>query len=356
MIFAPLPAKVVVSVLIASYNYARFVAEAIESVLTQTYPYVEVIVCDDESTDGSPIVIERLAQHDARVKLICQPHAGAVVATNRAYAVSRGEIICLLDADDRFAPTKIEMIVRHFAEYPDSGLAVHPMMLIDKDGQEIRQIPFLTQFETGWIAERVIRRGGRWRYMPTSALCLRRELVERLFPVPETASFSDGYIYTLGPLLAPVSHLADVLTHYRVHGTNASEHGRSAAQAQKAVNWRVSFIESVNARLVALGLADHMLDIRRNLEFVEQTFAYSLYQGKSYRTLLKEYGAFARALATDDLYHLPQKCAGLVVYGIALLLPVRARSGWLTNVFEHNGARPYIKAIMTRRTRVRSTV
>lgn len=356
MTFAPLPTERLVSVLIANYNYARYVAEAIESVLRQTYPHVEVIICDDESTDGSPTVIERYGQRDARVTLIRQPHAGAVVAANRAYAASRGEIICLLDADDCFAPNKIEMIVRHFAEHPESGLALHPMMLIDTDGREIGHIPFLTQFEAGWIAKRVIRRGGRWRYMPTSALCLRRELAERLFPVPETASFSDGYIYVLGPLLAPVSHLPDVLTHYRLHGMNASEHGRNAAQAQKAVRWRVSFIESVNARLTALGLADHVLDIRRNLEFLEQTFACSLYQGKPCRTLLKEYGTFVRALATDDLYRWPQKCAGSLVYGIALLLPVRARSGWLTNVLERNGVKSYIKAIVARRARVRRAV
>ncbi|MDQ6699210.1 MAG: glycosyltransferase, partial [Acidobacteriota bacterium] len=316
--------------------------------LSQTYANVEVIVCDDESKDDSRAVIERCAQQDARVKVLFNRHHGEVTTTNDAYEICRGEIICLLDADDRFRSTKVEIIVRHFSEHPKSGLVVHPMTLINIAGQEIHTIPFTNQFEAGWIAERVIHRGGRWRYMPTSGLSLRRELAESLLPVPETAKTSDGFIYTLAPLLTPVSFVPDVLADYRLHDESLSMRGRGADQARRAIAFRVAFVETVNERLSALGREAQWLDIRRNLEFLEQSLASSLFVDVPRRGLLKEYTDFVRALVTDDLYRNPQKEARMVIYGIALLLPTKMRSMWLTMALEPTRPKRHIRAFISR--------
>lgn len=94
-----------VSVLIPCFNAEKYVGEAIESALAQTHPNVEVVVVDDGSTDGSPDVIRSFA---GRIEFEIGPNRGACAARNRALALSRGEYVQFLDADDLLLPTKVE--------------------------------------------------------------------------------------------------------------------------------------------------------------------------------------------------------------------------------------------------------
>jgi GT2 family glycosyltransferase len=99
-----------VSVVIPCYNYARYLPEAVESVLTQTFTDFEVIVVDDGSTDDSLAVAERLAAtHPDRVRVIAQANTGQpAFARNRGIADARGAYVLCLDADDKIAPTMLE--------------------------------------------------------------------------------------------------------------------------------------------------------------------------------------------------------------------------------------------------------
>ena len=84
-----------ISVIIPCYNAERYIQEAIESVLTQAYPEIEIIVVDDGSKDSS---IEKLTPYLDRIILIKQENAGACVARNRGLEVATGELIKFLDA------------------------------------------------------------------------------------------------------------------------------------------------------------------------------------------------------------------------------------------------------------------
>jgi glycosyltransferase involved in cell wall biosynthesis len=102
-----------VSVIIACYNQGRFLAEAIESVLSQTYPHVEVIVVNDGSADETPEVAARYGQ---RIKYIEQENAGRSAARNRGISAASGTLIATLDADDRWLPHKLDLQVPLFEE------------------------------------------------------------------------------------------------------------------------------------------------------------------------------------------------------------------------------------------------
>lgn len=108
-----------VSVIIPCYNHARFLPESVESALAQTYPHVEVLVIDDGSTDETREVASRYGD---RIRYIYQENAGLAAARNTGIREARGELIGLLDADDRWLPRKLEVQVPHFAE-PAVGLA-----------------------------------------------------------------------------------------------------------------------------------------------------------------------------------------------------------------------------------------
>src|SRR5881275_3713644 len=96
---------VVASVVVNNHNYERFVADAVESALGQTYPETEVVVVDDGSTDGSRDILE---QFRGDVELILKPNAGQRSAFNAGFERTSGDFVCFLDADDTLDPTAIE--------------------------------------------------------------------------------------------------------------------------------------------------------------------------------------------------------------------------------------------------------
>jgi hypothetical protein len=221
---APLTENPLVSVLTANYNYAGYLPEALESVQAQTYANFEVIVCDDGSTDESCNVAERYALKDPRIKLLRKNNGGVSSALNAAYRDCKGEIVCLLDADDRFLPEKLERIVKAFRSHPSRGFLGHKMFLVDADGHREGLKPLFVNHPSGWYGAFVARSGD---FPPGlafgSALCLRREISDLIFPLPEKfKSGADGVIMTLAPLMTPVIGIDDPLAEYRFHGRNVT--------------------------------------------------------------------------------------------------------------------------------------
>lgn len=107
-----------VSVLIPTYNCGQFISQAIDSVLAQTFTDFEIIVVDDGSTDNTAEVISRYPQ----VKYIPREHCGVSTSRNAAIGAATGEFVVFLDADDMWAPTKLEKQVRYLEENPDCML------------------------------------------------------------------------------------------------------------------------------------------------------------------------------------------------------------------------------------------
>src|SRR5919107_192619 len=103
-----------VSVVIPCYNQAHFLSEAIESVLAQTYPYFEIIVVDDGSTDNTSEVAGRYSG----VRCIRQDNQGLSGARNSGLRHSKGEYLVFLDADDRLLPQALEVGLECLRAYP----------------------------------------------------------------------------------------------------------------------------------------------------------------------------------------------------------------------------------------------
>ena len=100
-----------VSVIMPAYNAAATIAEAIESVVAQSYPDWELIVVDDGSTDASAAIVAGLGLPPEKLRLIRQANAGVAAARNRAIEEAHGELIAFLDADDIWEPARLEVEV-----------------------------------------------------------------------------------------------------------------------------------------------------------------------------------------------------------------------------------------------------
>ncbi len=123
----------IVSVLMPTHDYARYLPEAVASLRAQTFDDWECIVVDDGSEDETPELLARLAAEDARVRPVRQDQAGPAVARNRALREARGEFVQFLDADDVIPPTKL---ADHVAELnADAGVDIvyGPSLYFDDD-------------------------------------------------------------------------------------------------------------------------------------------------------------------------------------------------------------------------------
>ncbi len=99
-----------VSIITPSFNSARFIVDTIESVRAQSYPYWELLITDDCSTDGSVEIIERYCREDPRIKLFrLEKNSGAGICRNRSIQEAKGRFIAFCDSDDRWYPRKLEV-------------------------------------------------------------------------------------------------------------------------------------------------------------------------------------------------------------------------------------------------------
>lgn len=125
-----------VAVVIPTYNYGRFLADAIRSVLDQTRPPSEIIVVDDGSTDETPVVVTAFGKE---VRYIHQDNAGICATRNRGVSESTSEIIAFLDADDTWEPTNLEKQLARFESDGEIGLVHCAMREFDNEtGETIR--------------------------------------------------------------------------------------------------------------------------------------------------------------------------------------------------------------------------
>src|SRR6266508_2917548 len=120
-----------VSIIVNNYNYGSFLRDAIDSVLQQTYAFIEVIVVDDGSTDNSREIIH---SYGDRIRLIFKENGGQASAFNAGLAQSRGEVIIFLDSDDMLLPDIVARVANVFDANPDVAKVMYRMEFIDTMG------------------------------------------------------------------------------------------------------------------------------------------------------------------------------------------------------------------------------
>lgn len=134
---------VLISIIIPTYNYGNYLEQAIQSILDQNDPNLEIIIVDDGSTDHSPhIVTEFINKTTTKIKYHMQKNSGPAVARNTGVHLASGEYLLFLDADDRLLPQAL----RHFRDFVESHPKVDMIcaghMTVEKNGK-IKSQPFV---------------------------------------------------------------------------------------------------------------------------------------------------------------------------------------------------------------------
>ncbi len=137
-----------VSICIPTYNYAFYIASAIESVIAQTYANFELIIIDDCSSDNTGEIVMRYADLDKRIKFYKNDrNLGMVENWNRCLERATGDFLKVMGADDLLEPSCIEKSVNVLIESPHVSLVSCARLLIDKDGHPIRASAYSHKFQ-----------------------------------------------------------------------------------------------------------------------------------------------------------------------------------------------------------------
>jgi glycosyltransferase involved in cell wall biosynthesis len=244
-----------VTALINTYNYGRYLPFAINSVLNQTYPNIEIIVVDDGSTDHTP---EVLAQYKDRVTAIRTENGGQAHAFNVGIPKARGDLLMLLDADDMWLPNKVEQMVEFAAERPKAGMLYHRFQNIDAKGNEMGP-PQPYPLIDGDYRRKYLRSGGTWWSPITSVLVLRTDHIRRALPIP-TYGHREGADTILTDYCAVTTEIAsfpEALTLRLLHGSNLYAAGRDNYYYRskevresdvRRIEWRMFSIQQVMGR------------------------------------------------------------------------------------------------------------
>lgn len=206
-----------VSIIVPCYNQAEYLSETLDSVLAQTYYNWECVIVNDGSPDNTEEIAKMYLEKDGRFKYLCQENKGLATARNVGIAISEGEFILPLDADDLIEPTYLEKAIQHFASYPETKIVY---CKADKFGEE-KGVWYLEPYDYKKII---------WRNcIFCSALYRRKDYDKTIGYNPNMVHGYEDWDFWL-QLLTPndmVFCINEVLFHYRIKKESRStEHNK----------------------------------------------------------------------------------------------------------------------------------
>ncbi len=212
-----------VTVIIATYNRKHFVCEAIDSVLNQTYPNIELIVIDDGSTDGTGDLLRD--KYGQRMRYVFQPNQGRSEARNHGIRLATGEYIAFLDSDDLWEPDKLARQIAFMQANPQYGLTHTFTCIIDSNGQpaptdtRIRLNYHRSGVRSGYSYVAMARKC----VMFLSTVIVRASLVSKIGCLDRSIpAFEDWDWYLRAALVTEIGVLTEPLTRYRLHDSNST--------------------------------------------------------------------------------------------------------------------------------------
>jgi glycosyltransferase involved in cell wall biosynthesis len=248
------------SVLLNNYNYARYLGAAIESVLAQTFPDLELLIVDDGSTDASREIIE--GYRDPRIVRIFQSNGGQASAFLAGIHRAKGEYLAFLDSDDTWEPNKLAQCLEILDRDSEISVLCHGYRVVDGESREIgsRPNPPSSGYFDAMAAYR--RYTLELPFSPTSFICARTSAARQVVLDPQRWRLcADVPLYVGLSTLGKVYIMDEILGSYRRHQSNGWLGGETTARFMEYGFW---VCESANANLRAQGRDEPVLDFKKS--------------------------------------------------------------------------------------------
>lgn len=206
-----------VSVIIPAYNAAKYLRETLDSVFAQTYPFFEVIVVDDGSTDATPSI---LTEYSDRIQVLNQSNRGSAAARNFGAKHAKGKWLAFVDADDIWLPSKLALQIDRCGQYDISH--TDSMCFGETLAMEVRRSSFETPY-WGNVLEKLLVRN----FITNSSVIVRREVFFLHGGLDESlGGVEDWALWSKICAEHELGYLPEPVVRYRIHRQSKSMQSR----------------------------------------------------------------------------------------------------------------------------------
>ena len=205
-----------VSVLLITYNHAKFVAQALDSVLMQVDLDFEIVAADDGSTDGTYEIIKKYAEQDSRIRVLSSDsNAGISRNYQRGFAACRGEYIAVLEGDDYWiSPRKLDLAVEFLRRNPACSFCCHRIVRYDAHPESVALFP------KNWTVEQYlnVRELAEGNFIAGFSTCVyRREIIEKLPVNLWDLDIREWFFNIVVAEHGPIGFVPRIMSVYRAH-------------------------------------------------------------------------------------------------------------------------------------------
>lgn len=237
------------SIIIPLYNKAPYVLKALESVSVQTFRDFETIIVDDGSKDGSLSIAKTYLEKESfPYHLIKQDNSGVSTARNNGVAVSQGEYLCFLDADDWWESTYLEEMSRLIDEFPDAGIYGTNYTIVNeaKHKTRVARVGVIEGFEKGYI--NYCQAYAKTMYMPlwTGAVCIPKPVYNKMGGFMKNVKLGEDFILWIHIVLQyKVAFLNKPLSYYNQDVDTCNRSVGKMYKPEQHMLWNLTDLEPV---------------------------------------------------------------------------------------------------------------
>jgi glycosyltransferase involved in cell wall biosynthesis len=203
-----------ISIVIPSYNQAKYIAYNLDSILAQTYSNFEVIFIDDGSKDNTAEILKSYSEKDSRIKYFYQNNSERAVARSHGISKANGKYVCLVDSDDTWLPHKLETQLAVMENDPEIILCYAPVNRIDSENKPLKNAARQQEGYSGLIYKHLLMRN----FIPSVTPMIRASVLKNIGEqVTDFIPYEDWDFWLRLSRCGKFHHIKEALGNYRLH-------------------------------------------------------------------------------------------------------------------------------------------
>ncbi len=261
-----------ISIAMTTYNGEKYIREQIDSILNQSYSDIELIICDDCSSDGTRDILKEYEKKDSRVKVFFnEQNLGFKKNFEKAISLCNGEYVALSDQDDVWELNHLEKLLNILG---NADIACGNAQLIDEKGQslglKLNQTDGLNYIpEKDNLIYRLIAGSGAFQ---GASMLIKKDFLQKALPIPEGVLFHDAWFAAVSCFTNGINYTFDVINNYRQHQSQITSHKKSSyltkikdfitriCKKESYTTDRFAYIENIRARFSVTENQNKILD------------------------------------------------------------------------------------------------
>lgn len=305
------------SIAMTTYNGSKYLQKQLDSILNQSYSDFELVICDDCSIDDTFEILKIYEKRDSRIKIFKNnENIGFSKNFEKTISLCKFDYIALADQDDIWKENHLELLLSNLNDSSASVGNADIMNSFDEISCDLLSNRDL-YFVDGNSKEKLFRILCYGNPFQGTSSLYRKELFKYAFPIPDDVEYHDAWFSAVACCLKGLNYSFDVVTHYRIHGRNASgEHKinffRQVGITLKRKTWetdRIIFCDELLTRIPNISKEI------KNIILISKYFHENRINGNRLKTIIFILKNYKKIYATDNYKKAFSRCMGILLKG-----------------------------------------